>query len=91
MVEQRTHGTGSVFRKKKNGKYLPNWYIAYYTRNGRQLQESTGQPLKAVAERELRKKLDSVERGVPVEQAVSFAMKTSVIPYSRNTGTTTWV
>src|SRR5713226_32649 len=69
MAGQRTHGTGGVFRRKKNGKYLPNWYIAYYNRNGRQQQESTRQPLKAVAERELRKKLDDVERGVPVEQS----------------------
>lgn len=69
MTEQRTHGTGGVFRRKKNGKYLPNWYIAYYNRNGRQQQESTGQPLKTVAERELRKKLDAVERGAPVEQS----------------------
>ncbi len=49
MAGQRTHGTGGVFRRKKNGKYLPNWYIAYYNRNGRQQQESTRQPLKAVA------------------------------------------
>jgi hypothetical protein len=66
-VGKRTKGTGSVFRRVKAGVELPNWYIGYYDRNGRQIQESTGQPIKAVAERKLRAKLDDVEKGVPVE------------------------
>jgi integrase len=66
-VGKRTKGTGSVFRRNKAGIELPNWYISYYDRNGRQIQESTGQPVKAVAERKLRAKLDDVEKGVPIE------------------------
>jgi len=63
--EKRTRGTGSTFMRKDS----PNYYIAYYGRNGKQIQESSGSPLKAVAERLLRKRLEEVEKGVPVDQA----------------------
>jgi integrase len=39
------------------------------TSNGRQIQESTGSPFNNVAERELRKKLEDVEKGVPVNES----------------------
>jgi len=63
--EKRTRGTGSIY-KRKDG---PNYFIAYYGRNGRQVHESSGSPIKAVAERLLRKRLEKVEKGVPVDQA----------------------
>ena len=65
----RTKGTGSIFKRSKNGVELKNFYLAYYDRNGRQIQESSGSSIKAVAERKLRTKLADVEKGVPVEQA----------------------
>jgi integrase len=68
-VTERTRGTGSVFQRVKRGVLGKNWYIAYYDRNGRQVQESTGQAIKAVAERRLRERLTDVEKGVPVEQS----------------------
>src|SRR5262252_2237428 len=63
--EKRTRGTGCPFKRKDS----PNYYIAYYGRNGKQIQESSGSPLKAVAEKLLRKRLEEVEKGVPVDQA----------------------
>lgn len=58
-----------MFQKKKSGRLLPNWYIAYYDLNGKQIQGSSKSPIKSVAERMLRKKLEEVEHGVPVEQS----------------------
>jgi integrase len=68
-MDIRTKGTGSIFKRSKNGVELPNYYLGFYDRNGRQIQESSGSPIKAVAERKLRKRLEEVERGVPVEQS----------------------
>ena len=62
--EKRTRGTGCTFTRKDS----PNYYIAYYNRSGKQIQESSGSKLKAVAERLLRKRLEEVEKGVPVDQ-----------------------
>jgi hypothetical protein len=66
-MNMRTKGTGSIFKRTKNGVGLPNYYIGYYDRQGRQIQESSGSSIKAVAERKLRKKLADVAKGVPVE------------------------
>jgi integrase len=63
----RTKGTGSVFRRVKRGVELPNWYIGFRDRNGRQIQESTGQSIKQVAERRLRTRLDEVDKNLPIE------------------------
>src|ERR1700720_3040044 len=68
-MDKRTRGTGSVFQRTRRGITGPNFFIGYYDRNGRQIQESSGSPIKAVAERKLRQKLADVEKGVPVEQA----------------------
>lgn len=62
---QRTRGTGCTFQRKNS----PNWYIAYYGRNGNQEQESSGSRIKAVAERLLRRRLEEVAKGVPVDVA----------------------
>jgi integrase len=61
----RTRGTGCTFRRKNS----PNWYFAYMGSNGRQIQQSSGSPIKAVAERFLRRKLEEVAKGMPVEQS----------------------
>ena len=61
----RTRGTGSIITKP-NSRFL---YIAYYDANGKQHQETTKSQSLQVAEAQLRKKLEDVAKGVPVEQS----------------------
>jgi integrase len=64
----KTRGTGCTFRRKNS----PNWYFAYVASNGRQIQQSSGSPIRAVAERLLRRKLEEVAKGMPVEQSTNL-------------------
>jgi integrase len=63
--EPRTRGTGSIITKP-NSRFL---YIAYYDANGKQHQETTKSESVQVAEAQLRKRLEQVAKGVPVEQS----------------------
>jgi len=61
--DRRTRGTGCII-KKPNSRFL---YIAFYDSNGKQITESTKSPSRSVAEAQLRKRLQEVSTGVPVE------------------------
>jgi hypothetical protein len=62
--KQRTRGTGSIITKP-NSRFL---YIAYYDLNGKQVQESTKSESIQVAEAHLRKRLEEINKGVPVNE-----------------------
>ena len=57
--KQRTRGSGCVLQVKGSAC----WYIAYYA-HGKQIRESSGSPVKAVAERLLRTRLGELDKGL---------------------------
>ena len=66
---RRGRGTGSVFKKKRS----PYWYIRYRDARGRRLTESSRSLTKADAERQLRERLQRVDRGEnPSPHRVTF-------------------
>ena len=56
---------GSLYRRKKNGKELPTWWIKYHS-NGRCIRESTRTTKETKAKAVLREREGRVAQGLPV-------------------------
>jgi integrase len=62
---KRVRGEGSILRKK-GSRFL---WVGYYDENGRQIQENSRTTSEREASGFLRRRLQEIEQGVPVEQA----------------------
>jgi integrase len=68
---KRERGTGCVFKQRYKDaqgrqKETSTWYISYYVEEkGRHVKESTGKTSKAAAEKILRQRLSSLDKGEP--------------------------
>jgi integrase len=65
-TRRRNRGQGSIIRRPQT----QNWYIRYYAHDGRQVQESSGSPIKEVAEKLLQRRLGELGLGIKPAQDV---------------------
>ena len=56
-------GTGTLYRRKKDGVELPTWWLDYTAPGGRRIRESSGTAIKAEAVRLLKQRLGEVGTG----------------------------